>query len=130
MQTPLTMHDRSDIASAIISHAKLFDTELQAVIGTTLEGAIVYWNAAAERLYGWSEAEVLGRDVLDVTPSQMTRDAAEELMDRLRSGRSWSGRFVVRARDGVEFTASVRDVPVHDSQGTLVGIVGISTRVD
>lgn len=108
--------------------AELFDTEQQAVIGTTLEGAIVYWNAAAERLYGWSADEVLGRNVVEVTPTSMLREEAEKIMQLLQSGRSWSGLFEVRSRSGEEFAVRVRDLPVTEAEGRLIGVVGISSR--
>ena len=108
--------------------AELFDTEQQAVIGTRLSGEIVYWNRAAERLYGWSADEVRGRSIVDVTPSRPSREQAKAIMSRLQMGRSWAGAFRVRDRGGAEFRARVRDVPVLDSRGDLVGIVGVSAR--
>ena len=109
-------------------HAALFDTRRQAVIGTTLDGEVVYWNDAAERLYGWKAAEVQGKSVVDLTPSLGAREQAEAIMERLREGRSWSGEFSVCDRSGVEFNVFVRDIPVQDEGGKLIGIVGISSR--
>lgn len=117
-------------AEAVRAHAQLFDIPAQAVIATTIDGRIVYWSNAAARLYGWAEREVLGRDILDVTPTVMTREVAAQIMDELRAGRVWNGHFKVRGRDGLEFRASVRDVPVRDGTGNLVGIVGVSSRAD
>jgi PAS domain-containing protein len=54
-------------------------------------------------------------------------ERAEEIMSELRAGRSWSGEFVVRRKDGSTFPVMVTDTPVHDEQGTLVGIIGVST---
>jgi PAS domain S-box-containing protein len=113
-------------SDTIVSHARLFDTEEQAVIGTTVEGTIVYWNSAAAKLYLWAEEEVVGRNVLDVTPSTIARETASEIMARLSAGRSWTGEFPVRRRDGSEFFARVSNVPVRAPDGGLVGIVGIS----
>jgi PAS domain S-box-containing protein len=114
-------------AERIVSRARLFDTPRQAVIATTASGTIIYWSRTAERLYGWAAAEAIGRDVLDVTPTAMSRDTAAALMNHLRTGRSWTGRFTVQRRDGSEFSAYVQDLPVLDDQGTLVGIVGVSS---
>lgn len=107
--------------------AQLFDTEQQAVIGTVLSGQIVYWNRAAQRLYGWAPDEVIGRNILEVTPSDVSREQAETIMTTLRMGRSWRGDFLVRGKDGKEFRATVRDLPVQDSSGELVGMVGTSS---
>jgi PAS domain S-box-containing protein len=112
--------------AAIRRAAELFDTDHQAVIGTLISGEIVYWNPAAERLYGWSSDEVLGRSIVEVTPSSPSRQQAVAIMSRLQEGHSWTGRFRVRMRDGTEFEAHVRDVPVQDAKGVFVGIVGVS----
>jgi PAS domain S-box-containing protein len=107
--------------------AQLLDAVEQAVIATTPEGRIVLWNRCAERLYGWSAGEALGRDVLDVAPAEMSREQAATILAELRAGRAWSGEFTVRRRDGEAFQAWVADTPVLDHEGRLIGIVGVST---
>jgi PAS domain S-box-containing protein len=116
----------TDEISAIRAHAELFDIPGQAVIATTLDGTIVYWGSAAARLYGWSEQEAVGQNVVEVTPAAMSREEAGAILSELRAGRSWSGEFDVRKRDGQEFRAYVRDVPVRAANGQVVGIVGVS----
>jgi PAS domain S-box-containing protein len=106
---------------------QLLDAVEQAVIATDPDGSIVFWNRCAERLYGWSAAEVLGRNVVEVVPSEMSREQAAELMERLRVGEPWHGEFPVRRRDGSRFHAWVADVPIRGEDGRVAGIVGIST---
>src|SRR5215203_844530 len=106
---------------------RLLDAVGQAIIATDLQGKIIYWNRAAKKLYGWSKEEVMGRPIVEVTPSEELLERAEEIMSELRAGRSWSGEFVVRRKDGSIFPAMVTDTPVYDEQGTLVGIIGVST---
>jgi PAS domain S-box-containing protein len=106
---------------------RLLDAVGQAVIATDLQGKIIYWNRAAEELYGWSTEEVMGHPIVEVTPSEELIERAEEIMSELRAGRSWSGEFVVQRKDGRTFPAMVTDTPVYDEQGTLVGIIGVST---
>ncbi|HYR07400.1 MAG TPA: ATP-binding protein [Longimicrobium sp.] len=107
--------------------AQLLDAVEQAVIATSATGEIVFWNRCAERLYGWRADEVLGRDVVEVVPAEMSREQAAELMERLRAGERWEGEFAVRRRDGSRFHAWVADVPVLDDERRVVGIVGVST---
>src|SRR5690606_7106743 len=60
-QRKLAMHVSDPLRGSIDlirRHARLFETDRQAVIATTLHGEIVYWSRAAERLYGWSREEV------------------------------------------------------------------------
>ena len=98
------------------------------MITTDPAGVIVYWNAAAERLYGWTAQEALGRDVAEVTVSEVGQDVAAAIMTALRDGVPWSGGFPVRRRDGSTFPALVTDAGVY-RDGELVGIVGVSTNL-
>ena len=113
----------------LVLRARIFDTPSQAVIATTATGTIAFWNAAAASVYGWPAAEVLGRDIVEVTPAAPVRESASEIMRSLRAGRSWSGDFRVRRRDGTELTVFVQDFPVRDAAGELIGIIGVSRPV-
>ena len=109
--------------------AHLLNTVEQAVIATDLDGRITFWNKYAERLYGWAAEEVIGRSVLEITPAVSAAEQAGEVMACLREGRSWSGEFSVRRRDGTVFPAQVIDSPIHDGEGRLVGVVGVSADI-
>jgi PAS domain S-box-containing protein len=116
-----------DAANAALHHqALLLDTVEQAVIATDLQGNITYWNRFAEELYGWKRDEVLGRPVVEVTPSEGMMQEAADIMERLSRGESWSGQFPVRRRDGTTFMAQVTDTPICGATGELVGVVGVS----
>ena len=108
--------------------AALTDESLQAsgaaLIATSPEGAVLYWNDAAQRLYGWKATEALGRNVVDVTPALQSREQAAEIMKQLQRGQPWEGDIVLRRRDGTPFKAFVTDVLVGD--GDTAVIVGAS----
>ena len=110
-------------------HARLLDAVGQAVIATDPQGKVVYWNKAAENLYGWSAKEAIGRPIVEITPSEELIERAKEIMTELSRGRSWTGEFVVRHKDGTTFPALVTDTPVHDEQGNLVAIIGVSMDI-
>ena len=76
-------------------HAHLLDVIGEAVIAVDLEGEVLFWNRFAEKLYGWTADEAVGRPVAELTTPLSTRVEAGEIMDLLRSGKSWSGEFVV-----------------------------------
>lgn len=101
----------------------------KAVIGTDTGGRILYWNDAAEDLFGWRRDEVLNLNVVDVTPSRLSQPEAAHIMKILRTGESWSGAFEVQHRDGRPFRVAVTDSPVFNANGKLVGIIGVSARI-
>ncbi len=127
--------DRRQIISAYASEQQLrlrdllLDSVSEAVIVTDDKGDIVFWNRAAERMYGWPRHEVLGRNIVSVTPQEQSREQAGEIMKALLSGREWTGQFAVHRRDGSAFTALVSDAPILDESGELIGIVGISSEI-
>jgi len=121
--------ERKKSEGEIAFQARLLSAVEQAVIATDLEGTIVYWNSFAEQLYGWSAAEALGANVLDITPADAMLEQAAEVMSRLKSGRSWSGEFLVRRKDGTVFPAMITDSPIFSEEGELVGMVGVSVDI-
>ncbi|HEX8244752.1 MAG TPA: PAS domain S-box protein, partial [Longimicrobium sp.] len=107
--------------------ATLLDAVGEAVIATLLDGTVFYWNAAAERMLGWSAAEAVGRSVVELTVPPEALERAREIMERLQAGETWSGEFPVRRRDGSVFPAMVTEAPIFGPGGELIGIIGSST---
>jgi PAS domain S-box-containing protein len=99
-----------------------------AVIATDTRGTVLFWNGAAEQLYGWPAAEAVGRDITEVTVPEISQRAAAEIMAALREGRPWSGGFPVRRRGGEVLHALVTDSGVY-RDGELIGIVGASLNL-
>ncbi|UFS69266.1 PAS domain S-box protein [Geomonas sp. RF6] len=98
----------------------------QSVIATDRRGTIIFWNRAAEVLYGWKTVEVLGRNVADVTACRIWAQYGMEILAKLAEGQSWTGEFTVKRRDGSEFLAHVTESPIRDDDGRLIGMIGIS----
>ncbi|HEX8311835.1 MAG TPA: PAS domain S-box protein, partial [Chthoniobacteraceae bacterium] len=121
--------ERVRAREALRMQAHMLDHIGQAVIATDAAGRIIYANRFAGDLYGWLPAEMLGREIVDVTvPTQMQEQAAEVLSD-LQAGQSWSGEFLVQDRHRRTFTAYVTNSPLLDARGELIGIVGISSDI-
>jgi PAS domain S-box-containing protein len=118
--------ERKKAEEEIRFQAHLLDAVEQAVIATDLEGKIIYWNSFAERLYGWTASEALTANIIDITPASSLREQAAEIFSTLKQGKSWSGEFLVKRRDGLEFPVMVTDSPIVNDEGELIGIVGVS----
>lgn len=108
--------------------AELLDSLGKAVIATALDGTVRYWNPAAERLYGWTAEEAVGENIANLSVPEVAQDIAEDIMESIRGGGSWSGGFLVRRKDGTMFPALVTDSGIY-RDGRLVGIVGISINI-
>jgi PAS domain S-box-containing protein len=100
-----------------------------AVIATDADGVVSTWNTRAETLYGWSRDEAVGRHINELTVPAEGRMPAEEIMAALQRQESWQGSFRLKRKDGSIFTAFVKDSPICDENGGLIGIVGVSIEL-
>jgi PAS domain S-box-containing protein len=100
-----------------------------AVIATDAKGVVTHWNARAEALYGWTREEAIGRYIADLTVPDDQRRNGLEIIEQLQGGASWQGSFRVRRKDGSVFTAYVKNSPILERDGRLIGIVGCSIEI-
>lgn len=121
--------ERKHAEEEIHFRARLLNTVEQGVIATNLEGTIIYWNAFAEQLYGWTAAEALGANIFDLVVADASKDLADKIFSQMKAGASWSGEFPVRRRDGTVFPALVTDSPILNDKNELIGIVGVSSDI-
>ena len=109
--------------------AQLLDTVQQAVIATDLSGKITYWNAYAEKIFGWSAAAVLNRIAMDLIVPEISRRDAENLRTKLLQGESWTGEMILRRCGGAAFPVQMVNSPVQNKRGARVGMLGIITDI-
>ena len=120
--------ERLAAEEAVRFQAALLASVGQAVIATDPQGLIVYWNRAAEDMYGWSEAEALGSQLAVLVPSE-TPERVKDLIQASMAGTSWTGDLRVRRRDGSVFPVLVTETPMTDERGDLKALIGVSTDI-
>src|SRR5918995_3312731 len=112
-----------------ISEVRHQEAELQALIDSSplalvefgLDTRIRLWNPAAERIFGWTHEEMLGRGDLPMAPPSK-RAESEELFARVRAGERVNDYETVRQRkDGTLVDVSIAAAPVRDASGRVVG---------
>ena len=98
------------------------------IIANDVKGCVVTWNPAAERVFGWKEAEVIGKPLGTIPPQE--REQAAVLHRRLLSGQTLTGIEVRRCRrDGSLVTISLSATPLRDHNGQVKGIIGFLTDI-
>jgi diguanylate cyclase (GGDEF)-like protein/PAS domain S-box-containing protein len=100
----------------------------QAVVVTDPQGEIVFWNPAAEALYGWNATEAMGREKDDLLTLSESSVPARK-MQETQLAESRTGDFVVQRRDGSQFAALVTDTPIWQDDGTLVAVISVSVDI-
>ena len=116
-----------DAADAIRLQARLLDSIGEAVTAVDLDGLIVYWNKAAEDLYGYTSDEAVGRSYSVTAPADAARAELIQAMERLSAGQSWTGEVTQVRRDGTPFPARLTGTPFHDESGEPTGIITVAS---
>ena len=114
--------ERDRAHESILQLAAIVESSDDAIIGKTLDGTITSWNAGAERIYGYSANEALGRSISILVPP----DRAEEIpqiLEKLKRGEHVRNYETVWVRkDGKRIDTSVTTSLVKDSSGKLTGV--------
>jgi PAS domain S-box-containing protein len=121
--------ERKQAEERLQFQSHLLNAAGQAIIATDPAGMVIYMNRFAEKLYGWSAADTLNKNIMEVTVPDISQRQAAEIMAKLQAGESWSGEFLVKRRDGTAFPAIVTDTPIYDQSGGLAAVIGISQDI-
>ncbi len=101
--------------------AAIVDSSDDAIVGHDLDGTIRSWNRGAERLYGHSADEVIGRSVSVLDPPGQSLEAPN-VLERVKAGEPVkSFEAVHRRKDGGDIHVSVTVSPIRDRRGNVVG---------
>jgi PAS domain S-box-containing protein len=101
--------------------AAIVDSSNDAIISKNLDGVILTWNRAAQRLFGYSQEEAVGQPITIIIPPELHHEE-QEILTRLRAGERIEHRETRRVtRDGRYLDVSLTISPVRDAEGTLIG---------
>ena len=113
--------ERKEAEQAISLLASIVESTDDAVIGTTSEGIILTWNKGAERLYGYSADEVIGRPLSILIPPDRS-DELPEMLEQLKRGAHLNRYQTERVRKGRQtISVSLTVSPIKDSTGRITG---------
>ena len=126
-QIQAELHERQRAEARIREQAALLDKAADAIYVRAGSGEILYWNQGAERLYGWTQAEVLGRKITDLN-LELAGPAAD-LAAHLRQEGNWAGEKQQTTKTGRAVTVFARLTVVKDEQGQPATIFAIDTDI-
>ncbi len=109
--------------------AAIVDSSDDVIVSKTLDGVIKSWNPAAERLFGWTSDEAIGKHITLIIPENR-RSEENEVLARLRRGERIDHFETVRQRkDGSLVDVSITVSPVRDGSGRIVGASKIARDI-
>ncbi len=117
----LTAEERRLGAAARSRLATIVESSPDAIIGSTMDGLVTDWNPAAERIYGYTADEAIGRNLVVVPPDRAPE--SPHLLARLRAGETIEPFETERVRkDGTRFNVSLGYGPLRDADGSIQGV--------
>jgi PAS domain S-box-containing protein len=109
--------------------ASIIDSSEDAIIGKGLDGIITSWNKGAERVYGYTPEEVVGKHISILAPSDRP-DEIPEILKKIARGESVEHYESVRVtKDGQPLNVSISVSPLRDAKGEVVGASAIARDI-
>src|SRR5262249_33892460 len=113
--------DRKQVEQAAFFLASIVRSSEDGIIGMTLDGAIISWNAACERIYGYTAEEAKGKHVGILTPPDRQEEMAQ-IFDTLKQGESIPHLETVRrTKDGRLIDVALTISPIRNELGQITG---------
>jgi PAS domain S-box-containing protein len=101
--------------------AAIVESSDDAIVSKNLSGTIMSWNQAAERIFGYSEGEIVGCSILKLIPEEL-RFEEETILKKIQSGERIDHYETVRlSKDGERLDVSLTISPLKDASGKVIG---------
>lgn len=124
----LDISERRQAIEKIREQAALLDKASDAICLTDMEQNILYWNKGAERLYGWTSAEVLGKNSIDILFQGEPIEPLTALKSLIAHG-EWQGELAQATKSAKALTVQSRWTLMHDAEGKSNSILVINLDI-
>ena len=122
--------DRKAAEAEVRFQARLLAAAGQAMVAQDAGGMVLYWNRAAEDLYGWTSDEALGRLTRDLlAPAPEWAEPAPGAQLLFEEGAAWSGELFITTRSGSVVPVSMTGTPVPASTGEPAATIIVSSDI-
>lgn len=123
----VTYQKRGEEKQAILS--AIVESSDDAIISKNLNGIIMSWNAGAQKIFGYTEQEVIGKHISILIPPALLAEE-DVIINRIRSGKKFDHYETIRVgKNGREIPLSITVSPVRDSLGTVTGASKIARDI-
>src|SRR5246500_571994 len=121
--------DKKNAEEARFRHAAVTESSDDAIASATVDGIIVSWNTGAQKTYGYTEAEAVGKPISMLVPPELP-DEENKILETLKSGNRIDHFETVRVtKTGKRINVALTISPIKDSTGRTVGISGIARDI-
>ncbi len=124
--------DVSELTQALLASQRLaaiVDSSDDAVVSKDLNGVITSWNPAAERMFGYTAEEAIGRSIRILIPSELQAEE-DVVLAKVRGGEQVDHYETIRQRkDGTHLSISLTVSPIRNERGEIVGASKIARNI-
>lgn len=109
--------------------AAIVESSEDAIIGKTLDGIIVSWNKGAEKIYGYSAKEMIGRSITQLIPPECPNDVPQ-ILEKIQRGEQVHHYETTRmTKEGKRIYVSLAIAPLKDATGNIIGASAIARDI-
>ncbi len=117
------------VTEARLHLAAIVESSDDAIISENTDGVIVSWNAAAQRIFGFSEAEAVGQPITIIIPPELL-DEEKKILETVKAGEQIEHRETIRvAKSGKKVVLSLTISPLRGSSGKVRGASAIARDI-
>src|SRR5215469_6109766 len=121
--------ERKKAEEAHFRHAAIIESSEDAIASATLDGVITSWNPGAERIFGYTESEAIGKSITILVPPDLPSEE-DQILEKLRAGGRIDQFETVRiAKTGARIDVSLSISPIKDATGKIIGCSGIARDI-
>jgi PAS domain S-box-containing protein len=109
--------------------ALAIDHSSETIMITSTNGIIIYVNPSFEKITGYSQKEAVGKNPNILKSGNQDKSLYRKLWGTISNGKTWSGRFINKKKDGSEYTEEATISPVFSDKGKIVNYVAVKRDV-
>jgi two-component system cell cycle sensor histidine kinase/response regulator CckA len=123
------MSDRKQAMATSARLAAIVESSDDAIVSKTLDGVILDWNAAAERMFGFAASDIVGRSIYTLVPDELQLEE-QTILQRVAQGEHVAHYETTRLRsDGKRIDIALTVSPVRDSNGKIIAASSIQRDI-
>lgn len=121
--------EKKKAEEARFRHAAIIESSEDAIVSATLDGVLTSWNPGAQRIFGYSESEAVGKSITILVPPELPHEE-DQILEKLRAGGRIDQFETVRmAKSGARIDVSLSISPIKDATGKMIGFSGITRDI-
>ena len=121
--------ERKRAEEALTYQAQLLENVNDAVISADERFVTTAWNRAAEKMYGWTAEEIIGRPTVELLQPEFVDVEPDEVYRRLLEEGSFEGEVIHPRKDGTRIHTEARAIALRDKDGHITGFVSIDRDI-